>query len=163
MEVSRSIFFSLEVASGGGWWSKAQLDRTAFCDAGPADYPVGVSSSGNCYWHERGKSADGGAISHYLSAGPQYIDSGRLGVFVREFLPDFSDQQGTLSLTIYTREFPQSQPEAFGPFGLAPDTTKIEPMVEGRIISWTISGNSGPVSCRIGTPIVEGRAGRRAK
>lgn len=163
LEISRALFFSLEVASGAGWWSKAQLDRTAFCDSGPADYPVGVSSSGYCYWHERGQSADGNAISHFLRAGPQYIDAGRLGVFVREFWPDFTDQQGALNLTVYVREFPQSPDEAFGPFVMTADTEKVEPMVEGRIISWQIAGTSGPVSCRMGTPIVEGRGGRRAK
>lgn len=163
LENSRVMSFSVDVIAGGGWWSKAQLARTAFCDAGPADYPVGVDATGNAYWHERGDSNDGNAISHSLEAGPQFIDAGRQAIFMRSFWPDFTDQVGALSLTIYTREYPQSAPETHGPFVMSPGGEKVDLHLEGRIISWKISGSSGPASWRGGTPIVEGKATRRAK
>lgn len=159
VENSRALLFSV----ADGWWSKAQLIRTAFCDAGPADYPVGVDASGNAYWHERGDTNDGNAISHSLEAGPQYIDAGRQSLFLRRFWPDFQDQVGALSLTIYTRETPQSTAQTFGPYTMSPGAEKVDLHIDGRIVSWKISGSSGPASWRMGTPIVEGKPVRRAK
>lgn len=159
IENSRALLFS----AADGWWSKAQLARTAFCDGGPADYPVGVDAAGNAYWHERGDTNDGNAISHSLEAGPQYIDAGRQALFLRRFWPDFQDQAGALSLTIYTRETPQSTPQTFGPYSMSPGDEKVDLHIDGRIVSWKISGSSGPASWRMGTPIVEGKPTRRAK
>lgn len=159
LEISRAMFFS----PTDGWWSKAQLVRTAFCDAGPATYPVGVDDSGNIFWHEKGATADGNAISWSLEAGPQYIDSGRNALFIRSFWPDFKGQQGAISLTIYAREYPQSTAETFGPYTMSPGDEAVDLRIDGRIISWKLSGNSTPASFRMGVPIVEGKATRRAK
>lgn len=159
LENSRAMFFS----TTDGWWSKAELARTAFCDAGPADNPVGVDADGNVYWQERGASNDGGALSWSLTAGPQYIDAGRQAILVRRFWPDFRDQVGGISLTLYTREYPQSTPETFGPYTMTTSTEKVDLHIDGRIVSWKISGSSAPVSWRLGTPIVEGKPTRRAK
>lgn len=159
LENSRAVFFSVT----DGWWSKARLARTAFCDAGPADYPVGVDVAGACYWHERGNSADGGAISWSLSAAPQYIDSGQTLVFLRSFWPDFQGQQGNIDLTLTTFEYPQSTPITLGPYSMAPGLEKVDLHCTGRLIGWTLSGNSGPAQFRLGTPIVEGRAGGRGR
>jgi hypothetical protein len=159
LETSRAMFFS----AADGWWSKAQLARTAFADSGPADYPVGVDVNGNIYWHERGETNDGNAISWSLSAGPQFIDAGRLAVWMRSFWPDFTNQQGAINLTLYTREYPQSSPLTHGPYIMSATDEAVDLRVDGRIISWTLSGSSGPASFRMGTPIVEGKATRRAK
>lgn len=159
LENSRAMFFN----STDLWWSKAQLARTAFTDAGPADYPVGVDVDGNCYWHERGTSNDGNAISWSLSAGPQFIDSGHSAILMRRFWPDFQGQVGAINLTISTREYPQSTPVDHGPYAMTSATEKVDLHIDGRLISWAISGNSGPASFRLGTPVVEGKATRRAK
>lgn len=159
LENSRAMFFH----ATDGWWSKAQIARTAFCDAGPSDYPIGVDADGNAFWHERGTSNDGAAISWSLEAGPQYIDAGHSAIFLRSFWPDFKDQVGGIDLTLYTREYPQSTPETFGPYTMSMATEKVDLHIDGRIVSWKISGESGPASWRLGTPIVEGKATRRAK
>lgn len=159
LENSRAMFFHAR----DGWWSKAQLIRTAYCDAGASDYPIGVDTSGNCFWQERGSSADGAAISWSLEAGPQYIDAGRQALFLRSFWPDFQDQVGAISLTIYTREKPQSTAESHGPYMMSAGDEDVDLHIDGRIVSWKISGSSGPASWRMGTPIVEGKPTRRAK
>lgn len=163
IENSRAMFFTVAAGEVGAWWSKAEIARTAFVDAGPADYPCGVSVGGRPYWHERGKSADGNRLSWSLEAGPQYVDSGRLAVLIRSFWPDFQNQVGTIQLTLYTREKPQSTPVEHGPFGMTPDQENVSVRVEGRLVSWKMTGNSSPADFRLGTPIVEGRTTRRAK
>lgn len=159
LENSRALFFS----PADSWWSKAQLERTAFCDAGPADYPVGVDADGNAYWHERGDTNDGNQISWSLRAGPQYVDAGRQAVWMRSFWPDFTNQSGSISLTLYTREYPQSSEVEHGPYVMSVGDEAVDLRVDGRIIGWEISGSSGPASFRMGTPIVEGKPTRRAK
>jgi len=164
LECSRAMFFSVT----DPWWSKAQLARTAFCDAGPADYPVGVDPDGNAYWHERGDTNDGNAISWSLSAGPQYIDAGRQAIWLRSFWPDFTGrggeaQAGSMSLTLYTREFPQSTPETHGPYTISPGDEAVDLRIDGRIISWDLSGSSGPANWRMGALTFEGKPTRRSK
>lgn len=163
LENSRAMFFSVAAGQVGAWWSKASLARTAFIDAGPGDYCCGVSVGGRPYWHERGRSADGSAISWRLAAGPQFIDSGRLAVLLRSFWPDFQNQVGTISLTLYTREKPQADPVTHGPYLVTAGQETVSLHVEGRLISWEMTGNSSPADFRLGTPIVEGRTTRRAK
>lgn len=158
LENSRAVSFS----KTDGWWSKHELARTAFCDAGPASYPVGVTAAGAIYWHERGKSADGDAITWRLESGPQYIDGGDSLILFRDFVPDFREQEGVINLTLVTREESQSSPQEFGPFAVTPTTERIGIKGVGRLVSFRLSGASGPASWRLGTPIFEGRAaGRR--
>jgi hypothetical protein len=159
LENSRALFFHMT----DGWWSKDQIARTSFIDAGPADYPLGVDADGRIFWHERGKSADGGRISWRLRAGPQYIDATRIALLMRAFRPDFQDQEGAINITLYTREAAQADDVADGPYVMEADTESIPLHVEGRIISWEISGEAAPVYWRMGIPIVEGRTTRRAK
>lgn len=159
LENSRAMFFS----TTDGWWSKARLARTAFTDAGPSDYPAGVDVAGNCYWHERGRSADGNAISWSLAAGPRFIDSGERSIFMRSFWPDFQDQVGAINLTITTRERPQAADVTHGPFTMAADTETVDLRVDGVLLSWAITGSSGPASFRLGTPVIEGRQGRATR
>lgn len=159
LEVSRALF----VNAVDGWWSKGQVGRTAFIDAGPADYPVGVDEGGAIYWHERGQTADGGRITGHLEAGPQYVDAGRQALFLRAFWPDASSQVGAANLTIKTREYPQSADVSYGPLSMAPDTEMVPLRIDGRILSWRMDIDAGPAGIRVGTPIAEGKPTRRAK
>lgn len=158
LENSRAVFFSTK----DGWWGKQQIARTAFIDAGPALYPLGVDPDGQAFWHERGQSADGDAIAWSLESAPQYIDSGEHLVFVRSFYPDFKDQQGAISLTIITREEAQGAAVEHGPFIITPTTEVVDLDVQARLVSFRLSGESSPASFRLGAIIFEGRqAGRR--
>lgn len=152
LENSRAQFFSLK----DGWWSKAKLARTAFIDAGPASYPLGVDPDGRVFWHERGQSADGDAIAWSLEAGPRYVDETERMIFFDEVIPDFKNQQGAITLTLITREEPQSPPVEFEPEILDPGATKMDARGEGRIVSFRLSGQSAPASFRMGTLIFKG-------
>ena len=158
LENSRALF----VSTTDGWWSKAQLARTAFIDASPALYPLGVDATGKAFWHERGQSADGSAIAWSLESAPQYIDAGEKLIYLRAFHPDFKDQQGAINLTIITREEAQSDPVEHGPYSIAPGTEVVDLDVEARLVSFRLSGESAPAYFRQGVIIFEGRqAGRR--
>lgn len=145
-----------------GWWSKGILARTAFIDAGPSAYPLGVDVSGNVFWHEKGTTADGDAISGHLEAGPQYLDGTERLVLLREFIPDFKSLVGGLELTLKTWEEPQAPVIEWGPYDITANTQAVQLKSLGRLMGWRIEFNSAPASWRLGTPVAEGRdAGKR--
>jgi hypothetical protein len=70
------------------------MARTAFVDAGPTAYPLGVTYDGAIYYHEKGQSADGSAFAWFIES----ADS---------VWPDFKDQVGPVTVSVTSREQPQ--------------------------------------------------------
>jgi hypothetical protein len=73
-------------------------------------------------------------------------------MLVNGIYPDFKNQQGALSLTIYTREFPQSTQRAHGPWSLAPGQAKRSFRLSGRIARVRWDWGSAPAFARGGKP-----------
>jgi hypothetical protein len=131
-------------------WARGTLARTAFIDAGPYQYPLGVDPTGNVYIHERGNSADGGAISWYLESAGQYLGEGDQFVQIKGVWPDFQGQIGPIALTVYTRKYPQDTDRVRGPYSLAVSQSKKDFLASGRVVRVRIAGNSGPTFMRLG-------------
>lgn len=146
VECSRSVRLSVV----DGKWAKGSFARTSFVDASPASSPVGVTYGGQIYWHERGTSADGGALSWFLETGAQYLEPGEKRFMLRKWWPDFESQVGGVSLTIYTREYPQGDETEWGPYIAPADQSQVDLRVSGRIARLVWSGNSAPNSARFG-------------
>jgi len=142
-----SRYFSVNMQ---GQWSKGTLARTAFVDAGPPVSPIGVTYEGQVYYHERGTSADGDAISWYAESADQYIGEGEQLLMLRGIWPDFKDQQGPISLTVSTRLYPQSDLRAKGPYSLPPGKNRKDMLLQGRLARVKIAGNSSPTFARLG-------------
>lgn len=146
-EVSRRLQYSVQE----GVWSRTNTNpRTAFVGASPN--PVGTSYEGTIYWHERGKSADGGPLPAMLKTGGQYMDPAERVMLLRGMWPDFRDQTGPIWLTIYSRFYPQDAPVEHGPFTIAPGVDKVDFLVTGRIFEFEFTSNSAPSSWRMGKP-----------
>ena len=60
-ENSRYLALALSGQDAGAW-HRGQMARTAFVDAGPSAYPIGVTYDGSVFLHEKGRSADGGQL-----------------------------------------------------------------------------------------------------
>lgn len=153
------------VAMGGdvGDWFRGQLSRTAFCDAGPYAYPIGVSYGGNIYEHEHGNSADGGPLSWFITTSDLALDQ-NYSMLARKFFPDFTtDQIGAVSLTIKTTMQPNDQtPRTFGPYVIPKGKTEVDILAEGRFFNLTFSGNSYPSYVRLGRLLFDAKQrGRR--
>jgi hypothetical protein len=158
--IENSRAFSLNLKHGSP--SKHILSRTAFIDASVARSPIGVTSGGQIYWHERGNSADGAALTGYLISGAQYLAPGGELVSISSIWPDFKGQRGAINLTLLCREQPQDEPVEVGPYTILPSQSKQDLHTVARLIGLKLSFSSGPAYMRMGTPIVEGRiAGRR--
>lgn len=171
-EVSRYIAVAVDGLDVGSWYRGRPLNgvnpaRTAFCDAGPATYPVGITFGGNIYWHERGHSADGGALPWLIKTADFYLDP-NIAMLIREMWPDIADdQQGAVMVAIAMRMYPKISAEwpvtDYGPFVVAPGQSLLDlGKASGRICNLTYSGSTAPSYARIGKPVFDAKPrGRR--
>ena len=136
-------------------WFKGQLVRTSFADEGPSQYPIGVDAGGLGYYHELGQSADGARLPWYIESAGQYIGDGDQRMLVKGIWPDFQNQIGTVTLTVYTRGYPQDTEKTKGPFSLTASLSKKDFMADGRVIRFRMEGNNAPSFVRFGKIAVE--------
>lgn len=144
LENSRDIVLSPE------GWCHGQLARTAFVDAGPADAPVGCTVDGHAYVHEKGNSADGGILTGFIESTDFYIDDAQQALKINGVWPNFKDQVGALTLTVYMREYPQAQERTHGPFTLTPGMSKKSLNFSGAIARLRFDWSSYPAYVRAG-------------
>ena len=145
LEISRDITLSKD------GWCHGQLARTAFVDAPPSvPTPVGVTYGGNIYWQESGNAADGAMLTGFIESTDFYIQEGEASLLINGIWPNFKDQTGPLSLTIYAREYPQATERVHGPFVLAPGQSKKSFRLSGRILRVRWDFSSVPAYVRNG-------------
>lgn len=146
LEVSRSLVI------GSEGWSRDLLSRSAWVDAGPQPNPIGVSPTGWAYWHEKGRSADGGALSGFIESTDFYISEADGGLMVNGIWPDFKNQVGIFKLTIYGREHPQAVERVYGPWSLQPGQGRRSFRLAARIARVRFDFSSAPCFARGGKP-----------
>lgn len=144
LEVSR------EITVGANGWFSGGLARTAAMDASPTVFPVKVDAAGNCYWHEKGHSADGGAMAGFIESNDFYIGQADGGLLINGCWPDLKEQIGPLKLTLYTRENPQAIERVHGPWTLSPGQSRRSFRVSGRLARVRFDFDSAPAFARGG-------------
>jgi len=144
----------IAVSVTNGWWYNGTMARTAMVDAGPSDSPIGVTYSGNIYWHERGTSADGSALSWSIETGELMIDESVTSM-IRCVWPDTRSQVGAWSLTLQSRLKPNSLPRSFGPYTFTSTQEKVDIRASGRLFRFIFSGSTAPAAGRFGRPIFD--------
>lgn len=159
-ENSRFVRMAL-LGDDAGAWSKGILARTAFVDAGPSLYPIGVTFEGNAYYHEKGHSADGGMFPWSIRTAGQVLDPDQR-LLVKGVWPDFKDQEGPVLPIVYAREHPQGAETSFTGLPMSPDDAKADLWLSGRVLALGFSGNSAPTYMRIGRPVIEYEPAGRA-
>lgn len=137
---------------GGDGWSRDLLPRTAYVDSGPQPYPIGVSPDGWAYWQEKGHSADGAVLSGFIESTDFYLDESDGGVLVNGIWPDFKNQIGNLSLSLFGRQWPQSTERQYGPWSIQPGQAKRSFRMMNRIARVRIDFSSAPSFARGGKP-----------
>lgn len=148
--LENSRYVALAVAGpDSGAWHKGQMARTAFVDAGPAQYPIGVTFGGVVYFHEKGHSADGAPISWFLTSADCYLDENYV-MDVRCLWPDVFHQQGPVYCQVFSRFFPQDAENASPLMPLGVGAQKVDFRQSGRLFRFAFSGNSGPTYARFG-------------
>jgi hypothetical protein len=133
------------------------MARTAFVDAGPSSYPIGVAYDGSVFLHEKGRSADGASFGWFIETADSYLDPERTLV-VRGVWPDFKDQVGPVTVTLSPRLHPQDASLPSASTVVAPDDGKADLLASGRLFRIRFSGESAPTGCRIGKPTFDAAA-----
>lgn len=147
-----SRYLALAVAGpDAGAWHRGVMARTAFVDAGPSAYPVGVTYEGAAFLHEKGRAADGASFTWFIETADSYLDpEGTL--LVRGLWPDFKDQVGPVTVTVKPRLHPQDSDQPPAIAAMAPGDAKADLLASGRLFRLRFSGDSAPTGARIGTP-----------
>ena len=147
-ENSRYIAVCIAGPDAGAWY-KGVMARTAMVDAGPSPYPVGATYGGAIYWHEKGASADGSALTWFIESADLYLDEARENL-LRGAWPDIAEQVGPVEMTITMRAYAQADPVVYGPYVMAPSEDRVDFKASGRLARIKFSGNSAPSSARLG-------------
>lgn len=155
-ENSRYVVFSrIE-----GAWSRGRMPRSAMVDAGPLADPIGVTPTGNVYWHERGNSNDGAAFAWFIESG-ELVLSEEASMMVRGVLPDIARQIGGVVLSLFSRLKPQEAHRAFPPVVMAPGDAKADIRASGRYFRVRLSGSAAPTFARLGRMTFDCKASAR--
>jgi hypothetical protein len=149
------------LSSDSGAWHRGVMARTAFVDAGPSLYPIGVTFDGHAYFHEKGHSADGQPFAWFIRTAAQLLDV-NWRMMVTGLWPDFLNQVGPITVTVTAREHPQGVDTPVSAAPMAPGDQKADFRISGRLFQVEFSGSSAPTEARIGKPVfnVE-QAGKR--
>lgn len=134
----------------GVWAGPHTLDRTAFIDAGPGFFPVGVDEQGNAYFHEKGLTANGGVITGALATGDIYIAEGGRVAMIRGMWPDIQGQSGQITLTVTVKEHPQGDALTDRTLTIAPGDDRVQWRSSGRLIRMRFSWEDAPMAGRFG-------------
>lgn len=137
-----------------GCFAPGTFDRTAMIDSSIGlPYPIAVSSTGYVYFHEKGNTANGGALSWSLETGSINIGDGSTLWRVKSFIPDFAGFVGGATMTAFGYKYPQSTPTTTGPYAFTSMSEKIDILSSppiGRETAFLFEGNSSPAFMRTG-------------
>ena len=149
-ENSRYLALAVDGVDAGAW-HRGVMARTAFVDAGPSAYPIGVTREGVVHLHEKGRSADGAAFSWFIETADSYLDP-ESTLLVRGVWPDFRDQAGPVTVALAGRMHPQDSEAVMQSVAVAPKEMKADLLAAARLFRLRFSGESAPTGCRIGKP-----------
>lgn len=159
-ENSRYVALSVEGPDAGSWY-RGIMVRTAMVDAGPSAYPCGVDFSGHIFWHERGDSADGSPLAWFIRSADIELDPEQT-ILVKQAWPDIAEQAGPISMTLYSKYFPQGATTTYGPYVLSPQDDQTDFKAKGRFFAVQFAANSSPTKGRLGQVIFDAKpAGRK--
>lgn len=140
-----------------GCFANGTFNVTAWIDAAVYSYPIAahndVSGYSYIYFHEKGATVNGGALSWSLETGAIQLGNGATLWQVNSFIPDFSGLVGGATLTASGYKWPQSTPTTTGPFNFTAASEKIDLMAGppiGRETSFLFEGSSSPAFMRTG-------------
>jgi predicted heme/steroid binding protein len=148
-----SRYFAVNIKTGK--WFEGQLPRSAFIDAGPYQYPLGVGADGYIYIHERGTTAAGNAVKWHAETGPVYLENSGRVFQIRSIRPDLHDQRGAVTFQLKSRLYPQGSITEHTPEVLTAGQDKADFRASGAIVKMRWSSDLIGAVCRLGQPVFD--------
>ncbi|MCA6262712.1 hypothetical protein [Phenylobacterium sp.] len=137
-------------------WYRGVMARTAFVDTPPSpnSYPIGVDTSGNMFWHEKGQSANGGPLSWFIETADNYLDPNSV-MQMRALWPDFNDQIGPVSVQVISRFNPQATDYPVSGQIMGAGQVKSDLRATGRLAKIRYSASASPSFARFGNITID--------
>jgi hypothetical protein len=139
-------------------WSFGTLARTTWIPEGIYSFPLATDPTGIIYKHESTSDADGSPMESYVETGvfemggADGVGFGDNLIFVDKLVPDATLNDGaTMSVTVYTKRYPNSPEIVKGPFSYTNTTQKISMRARGRQIRYRFSSSDAGNNWRLGT------------
>lgn len=136
-------------------WSVGQEARSYGIKAGVYEDPLLFGTDGNLYFHERGNSANGDALSRTLTSAWFDIEDGNNLLYIDRIEPDFEDQVGAVTMSIRFKNRPHDPDPAWTDYTINPSassarTLKVDCRHTGRRCQVKFSSNAAGSFWRIG-------------
>lgn len=125
-----------------GLWYDGYLARTTWIDASVFDRPIATGVSSTSFYHEVGTNADNEEIPAFLTTGLFDLADGNEMMLVDQYIPDYKNQAGSLSVVFTFKKYPDAAEEFVkGPFQMA-NKNVLYMRGRGRIMqmSYAVSG-----------------------
>ena len=138
----------------GNVWSVGTLARGAWAAEGIYDNPLATSlaaSSSVIFKHEPGTDDDGSAMECTLTSGDMDLpQDGDDIMYVTDFIPDFDDQVGDVTVTLKFRDHPNGTQRTEETITSETGTTHQSIRARGRQMSTVVSSNATSSHWRMG-------------
>jgi len=150
-------------------WYFGNLSRSSYIDNGVELNPIATEYFANStantysqingltagrsliYRHEQGVDADGSAMTAYIESGDGDIADGEQFSFINKVIPDFKNQTGNATITLSTRDYPNSPQTTGEAITVSNTTTFYNSRIRGRQSSIKIESNELGSNWRFGT------------
>ena len=128
------------------------VGRSSWIPPGIYAYPIGFGTDSKLYYHEKTSGANGAALSWSIETGYMDLGDGDTLADLVGMIPDFEDQVGNVSLTIYAKLYPNGAETTHGPYTITPSTTQVDFRICARQAKYRFSGSATATFARMGAP-----------
>ena len=147
-ECDRYVLYNTELKT----WAFGTLARTVLIgDSDTFGNPYAMGADGYLYDHDFGVNADGAALSAYAETSDMEIASGEDIMFVDQMIPDFSELDGTLSVTLKGRRYPKDEQLTKGPYSVTSSSELVNVRITARQLSVRLEVSDVGAHFRTGT------------
>lgn len=153
VENDRAALFSISE----GVWSFTALDRSTAVKSGVFAYPIMVSPSGSIFFHEKGDTANGEPLESWIVTAPFGVGEADTLMDFFRFIPDFKDQVGVMSFTLYGQDHPRSTGFERPARTITPTTQVVDDRVCARRLWFKLYANASPSAWRFGGLQIDGK------
>jgi len=133
-------------------WYFGTMGRTTWLDRGTYGYPLATNSAGELFYHEYTTNSDGIGFSAYCETGAFEPGEGEHMSFLDKIIPDSTlGDNGSLSVTVYTRRYPNSSDITKGTYTTNNSTEKVSLRARGRQYRFRFEANDADNAWKLGT------------
>ncbi len=135
-----------------GIWYFGVMDRSSFRDFSPfLGLPFGLDSNGLLYTHEDGDDADTVGMPSFIESGDISMADGDELIHISKLIPDFDRLNGSVSVTLKGKKYPQGHEFTSGPYTANDSTAEMGVRIRARQVAIRVEQNGLGENFRMGS------------